>query len=401
MMKTLILLCCLLMADQLHAQTNPSPDVSRARTVSADNGFGFRLLAETRKSKPDGNVFQSPVGLALALAAVANGAQGQTWTEMSRTLGAEGLTLPEFNAGNRALLEHLAGIDPKIKLEIATSLWTGSSSQIKPDFLSRCREFYQARAAQVDFGNPSAIKTINDWVNENTHGTIPTILDKPPARDLRLMVLNAIYFKAAWDKAFDQKLTRDQLFTLRDGQAVSLPRMTLKDKMGYLETASFQAVILPYATRQASLLVFLPKENLDKFMATLTPQNWGEWTRQLVTRDGTLELPRFKLENTYLLNRELEDMGMARAFSREAEFGGISTESLQISEVEQKTFVEVNEEGTEAAAVSGIRMRPTMVARPPGPPFTMIVDHPFYVAIRDNATGAILFHGTIEDPRGK
>jgi serpin B len=387
-----------MMVGALSAQTNAGPDVSMSRTVTADNAFGFRLLAETRKSKPGGNVFQSPVGLALALAAVANGADGQTWKEMSHTLGAEGLPLSEFNAGYRALLDHLNAIDPRIKLEIATSIWTGGNSQIKPAFLSRCQEFYRAQAMPLEFGSPAAVRAINDWVGQNTHGAIPTILDSPLPGNTRLIVLNAIYFKAAWELAFDKKLTRDQPFTLRDGGTDSLPRMTLKEKIGYLETSNFQAVVLPYTTRQASLFVFLPKESVDKFMPTLTPQNWEQWTRQFAVREGTLELPRFKLENTFQLNRELETMGMTRAFNIRAEFGGISAEPLQISEVEQKTFIELNEEGTEAAAVSGIRMRPTIAIRQTAPPFTMIVDHPFYIAIRENATGAILFHGTIENP---
>jgi serpin B len=219
----------------------------------------------------------------------------------------------------------------------------------------------------------------------------------PP--DLRLILLDAIYFKGSWEAPFDKKLTREEPFTVRGGQTVPHPRMTRQERMSYLESAGFQAVVLPYASRQASLCVFLPKENLDKFMAELTPENWEQWMGQFRAREGTLELPRFKLENKYELNGELKALGMARAFSREAEFGGIAEEPLHISEVVQKTFVEVNEEGTEAAAASGIAMRPSLVRREPEPPFTMIVDRPFYVAIRENQTGTILFHGAIEDPR--
>jgi serpin B len=168
--------------------------------------------------------------------------------------------------------------------------------------------------------------------------------------------------------------------------------------MRYLESAGFQAVAIPYASRQASLYVFLPKENLDQFIPDLTPENWEKWMAQFRLREGTLELPRFKLDNKYELNAELKALGMPRAFSRQAEFGGISDEALLISQVVQETFVEVNEEGTEAAAASGVAIRPTMV-QVPTTPFTMIVDRPFYMAIRENQTGTILFHGAIEDPK--
>jgi serpin B len=175
--------------------------------------------------------------------------------------------------------------------------------------------------------------------------------------------------------------------------------MPRAERMSYFETDAFQAVTLPYLSRQASLCVFLPKQNLDQFLRELTPENCEKWTAQFSMRQGTLELPRFKLENKYELKGELTAMGMPRAFSREAEFGGISDERLLISRVVQKTFVEVNETGTEAAAVSGMAAVGMAVQRPATPPFTMIVDRPFYMVIRENQTGAILFHGTMEDPR--
>jgi serpin B len=240
---------------------------------------------------------------------------------------------------------------------------------------------------------------MDDWVSQNTHGKITSMFDPPLPRDLRLVVLDAIYFKGAWETPFNPKLTRDQPFNVRGGPAAPHPRMRREEKMSYLEGAGFQAVALPYASRQASLYVFLPRESLDKFMEDLTPENWGTWMAQFRLKQGTLELPRFKLENKYELNGELKALGMPRAFSSQAEFGGISDERLYISMVLQKTFVEVNEEGTEAAAASGIAMRPTLAQRAPEPPFTMIVDRPFYVAIRENQTGTILFHGAIEDPR--
>jgi len=398
-MKDLALLGCLMVAQLAAAQALPGTNPALERAARADNAFGFKLLAETRKEAPGRNVFQSPVGMALALAMAGNGARGQTLEQMAGTLQMPGLAPPAWNEGNKLLLEHLLGLDAKIKLEIANSLWTQADAKIKPDFVSSCEKWYRAEAAGVDFKNPATVKRINDWASENTHGKIPSMFDPPLPPDLRLILLDAIYFKGSWEAPFDKKLTREQPFTLRGGQTAQHPRMARTDRMNYFESAGFQAVVLPYASRQASLCVFLPKENLDTFIQDLTPENWEQWMGQFRSREGMLELPRFKLENKYELNGELKALGMARAFSRQAEFGGISEEPLHISEVVQKTFVEVNEEGTEAAAVSGVAMRPSLVRREPEPPFRMIVDRPFYVAIRENQTGTILFHGAIEDPR--
>ena len=395
--KILVLLGCWIASHSAFAQPAANPALDRA--ARADNAFGFKLLSETRKALPGGNVFQSPMGMALALAMAGNGAQGQTLQEIAVTLGLPGLTPDEWNAGNKLLLAHLLALDPKIKLEIANSIWTQTGAGIKPEFVASVRDAYQAEAASVDFASPGTVNRINDWVSQNTHGKIATIFDPPLPRDLRLVVLDAIYFKGTWDTQFDPKLTRDQPFNLRGGQTAQRPRMSRKERMSCFETADFQAVALPYASRQASLYVFLPRENLDKFIQDLTPENWAAWMGRFSVRDGTLELPKFKLENKYELTGELKAMGMPRAFGPEADFGGISTgERLYISQALQKTFVEVNEEGTEAAAVSGVSVRP-MIARVPSAPLTMIVDRPFYMAIRENHTGTILFHGAIEDPK--
>ena len=397
-MKTIILLGCLVASELASAQPAPGTNLAE-RAARADNAFGFKLLAETRKALPGRNVFQSPVGMALALALAGNGARGQTLQQMAATLQLEGVAPAGWNEGNKLLLAHLLTLDPKIKLEIANSLWTQAGAPIKPAFISDCQTSYQAEIAAVDFINPATVKKINDWVSQGTHGKITSLFDPPLAADLRLIVLDAIYFKGNWEKPFDQKLTRDQPFTLRAGQTVQHPRMSRKERMTYLDSAGFQAVALPYAGRQVSLYVFLPKENLEEFLPDLTPENWEKWMAQFRLREGTLELPRFKLENKYELTGELKALGMPRAFSRQAEFAGISDEPLLISQVVQKTFVEVNEEGTEAAAASGIGMRALAVRAPAEPPFTMIVDRPFYVAIREDQTGTILFHGAIEDPR--
>jgi serpin B len=397
-MRNIILLCSLVTAQAVSAQPGMAqPPFAKAARIG--NAFGFKLMAETRKALPDSNVFQSPVGLALALAMVENGAKGETLTQMAQTLQQGGLALDQVNEANKSLMGQFLAPGRNCTLEIANGVWTLAGANIKPDFLAGARNTYQAEAASVNFQDTGVVKNINDWVSGKTHGKIPDMVKAPLDRDLRVIVMDAIYFKGAWAEPFDKKLTRDLPFTLANGTSVTHPRMSQTGKLAYFENAAFQGVILPYAGRQISLVVLLPKAGLDSLLQELTLENWEQWMTQFRPRQGTVQLPRFKLENTYDLKNELRAMGMTRAFSTDADFSGISDERLLISWVKQKTFVEVNEEGTEAAAVSGVGISAMSVQVRPEPPFSMVVDRPFYAAIRENGTGTILFHGAVFDPR--
>jgi serpin B len=383
--------CLLTDGTVVFAQTNSTME----KVAGAYNDFGLKLLAQTRQSFPGKNVFLSPVGLAFALSMAADGAQGDTLRQMRTTL-----QLPAalgLNEANAALLKHLSSLDAKIKLEIADSLWTADDATINPSFLARNRQSYQAEIASVDFKNPATAQKINAWCSEHTHGKIPKIV-QPPLDNNRLILLNAIYFKGDWTAPFDKKLTHDMPFTLGSGQSVTHPRISRTGDFDYYEDDNFQAARLPYAGAAVSAYVFLPKKSLEDFVQNLTIANWDQWTRRFRSTKGTVELPRFKLENEYKLNDVLETLGMPLAFTRLANFHGISVESLYIDWVKQKTYVDVNEEGTEAAAVTGVGMRAMAVMRQP-PPFRMVVDRPFFLAIRENQTGAILFLGAIMDPR--
>jgi serpin B len=374
------------------AQTNSAIE----KVAGSYNAFGLKLLAQTRQSVPGRNVFLSPAGLAFALSMAANGAQGETLRQILATLQQEA-GAPDLNEANQALLEHLSKLDSKIKLEIANSLWTARDVRIKPAFLAVSRQFYEAEVASVDFTNPATAQKINDWCSDHTHGKIPKMVE-PPLDANRLIILDAIYFKGDWIVPFDKKLTRDLPFTLGNGQTVTHPRMSRTGDFQYYEDDAFQAVRLPYAGRAVSMYVFLPKKSLAGFLQNLTMENWEQWTAQFRSRKGTVELPRFKLENDYDLKGVLEALGMPAAFTRQANFHGISDEPLYIDWVKQKTYVDVNEEGTEAAAVSGIGMR-ALAVRQEEPPFRMVVDRPFFLAIRENQSGAMLFLGAIVDPR--
>jgi serpin B len=374
------------------AQTNSAIE----KVAGSYNAFGLKLLAQTRQSVPGKNVFLSPAGLAFALSMAANGAQGETLRQMMAALQQEA-GAPDLNEANQALLGHLSKLNAKIKLEIANSLWTARDAKIKPAFLDVSRQFYQAEVASVDFKDPATAQKINDWCSDHTHGKVPKMV-QPPLDANRLILLDAIYFKGDWTVPFDKKLTRDLPFTLGNGQTVTHPRMSRTGDFEYYEDDAFQAVRLPYEGRAVSMYVFLPKKSLAEFLQNLTMANWERWINQLRSRKGAVELPRFKLENEYDLKHVLEALGMPVAFTRRANFHGISDESLYIDWVKQKTYVDVNEEGTEAAAVTGLGFRAS-VARRGEPPFRMVVDRPFFLAIRENPSGAMLFLGAIVDPR--
>jgi serpin B len=356
------------------------------------------LLAQCRQSLPKTNFFLSPAGLAFALSMVQNGAQGETLRQIMATLQVGNIPPPQLNQANKALLDHLSKLDPKIQLEIANAIWIDQKASIKPDFISANRRDYDAEVAHGNFQDPATVKDINDWVSARTHEKITAILQPPLDPGLRLILLDAIYFKGDWLAPFDTKLTRDLPFTLGNGQTAPLPRMSRDGRYGYDEQSGFQAVELPYAGGDISMLVFLPKGGLDEFLKTFTVADFDASLLRMRPRKGTVELPRFKLENDYDLTGVLPPMGMPLAFTTRADFGAMSDEPLFISFVKQKTYVAVNEQGTEAAAVTAIGGAPAAIRIEP-PPFHFVVDRPFFLAIRERQTGLILFLGAISDPR--
>jgi len=372
-------------------------------TASAitNSQFAFKLFAELTKSNTEQNVFISPTSVALALALAYNGARGETARAIARTLELGEIGLDELNRTNTALIESLRTLDPHIALAISNSLWARHGISFAPGFLSRSQAHYSAEIAALDFGDPMASATINDWVKHNTAGKIEKIIDQID-RSAIMFLINAIYFKGSWAKPFDPRRTHEMLFTLSGGRQKMHSMMAQTGKFDYYSTQSFQAISLPFGAGRASMYIFLPEQrsSLRTFRRELSHKSWDTWLRHFRQAEGTIVLPRFKLVYEATLNHALRALGMGIAFDRQrADFGGMFTAdkpSANIDEVKHKTFVEVNEEGAEAAAVTSIGMiRMTMA---PQRNFSMIVDRPFFCTIRDNQTGALLFIGAIVDP---
>ncbi len=373
------------------------------RLIAASSRFTFKLYNQVLKQGTTKNVFVSPSSVRLALAMTYNGAEGKTRQAMAQALEIEGLSLQEVNRAFADLTSMLGTADPKLQLKIANSLWAKKGISLKPDFIQRSKEYYAAEVTTLDFSNPTAPATINSWVSNNTDNRIDKIVDRISPETI-LFLINAIYFKGQWTNEFEKGKTREDDFRLADGSQKKLPMMSQSGRYNYYKGKDFQAVSLPYGTGRMSMYVFLPdkRTTLDQFERDLTVENWETWIKSFRMAPGEVMLPRFKIEYEVDLNDVLKALGMAEAFDpRRANFSGIaqlSPERIYISRVKHKTFAEVNEEGTVAAVVTAVEMGFTSV-QPPEENFIMKVDRPFFVAIRDNLTGTVLFMGSIVDPR--
>ncbi len=370
------------------------------RLVDANNGFGFNQFRELVGSEPEKNIFISPASVITALAMTYNGADGETKTAMEEVMLLQGMSMDEINAAFADLLTILQNPDPKVELSVANSLWAREGAAFNEDFLKRNKDYFGADVAELNFDDTGAANTINAWVKEKTRNKIDSIIDPPINPETVLFLINAIYFKGEWSDPFDPDMTRDLAFNLPDGSQKDLPVMLKNEDFRYFETEDFQAVSLPYGKNErVSMYVFLPAVNssLEELYEEMNVVNWKKWIASFGNMEGEVGLPRFKFEYETSLNDTLKNLGMAIAFDDSAaDFSGMRPvpPRLVISEVKHKTFVEVNEEGTEAAAVTSVEVG--MTAMPET--FSMIIDRPFFFAIADDLTGTILFMGSVTNP---
>lgn len=368
--------------------------------VAANTGFAFTLYRQVLAEDAGKNVFMSPASISIALTMAYNGADGTTKEAMARTLAFGDMPLEEVNQANQILLSNLAYADSRVRLAIANSLWARERMPFYPDFIERNRTYYGAEITNLDFSDPNTVKTINAWVNRNTNGKIPTIIERIP-EEMILYLINAIYFKGMWRDEFDPKETQNEQFSLLDGSKKTVPVMHQTEHYRYVAGNGFQAASLPYGEGRFSMYVFLPDpgSSLAEFQGQLTAENWTTWMASFGSMEGNIGLPRFEIEYEKTLNDALKSIGMEIAFDPgAANFSKMLPVSpganAYISEVKHKTYVKVNEEGTEAAAATSVGIGLTSMPQR----FTMIMDRPFFVAIRDNQSGTILFMGSIVDP---
>ncbi len=369
--------------------------------AAANNGFAFKLLKQLAKEQPVANIFISPYSASTVLQMVGSGAAGQTKTEMQSVLGTTGLSSAVVNGANKDIAQSLNNRNTNVILTTANAIWYRQGATVKPEFIACNQQFFGATVAPLNFADPHSVDVINSWASEKTHGKISRIADGMISRDTQLFLANAVYFKGKWAEPFDVKDTKDRPFHLRGGGQKTVPMMTQTKTFTYRHGTGYQAVRLPYQDENLAMYVFLPDTNSspEKLLGIMNGDTWQRVTKPgFSEKEGTVVLPKFRLEYSVELNQPLQSLGMKTAFDMDkADFSGIAPQ-LFISHARQKTFVEVKEEGTEAAAVTGIAVEANGIAMPPPNPFKMIVDRPFLFLIEDNQTGTILFMGVMFDP---
>lgn len=372
-----------------------------ADMVEKSNDFGFNLYKNLALENE--NMMISPVSVSLAMEMAYNGAAGATREAMAKALNIQGIDVEQLNKNNRALIYFLTTAAPEVNLNIANSIWMVEDFKFSEVFLETVQDSYQAEAKKLDFTDPKSAEVINKWVKDQTQGTIDQIVTPPIDPETIMFLINAVYFKGAWTSPFEKELTTDQPFKLADGQTVTVPTMYQSGSFDYLKSADFQALRLPYGEdQQIAMMLFLPNEgvSLEEFQKQLNGDNWAKWISLFEQKEGSLMLPKFTMAYEKSLNQPLTELGMGIAFDAgKADFSGLAEDgtagNIYISEVKHKTFIEVDEVGTEAAAVTSVEVGVTSM---PAYDFELNFDRPFFYAIQDSESGAIIFIGAVFDP---
>jgi serpin B len=378
-----------------------APDAAAA--AAGGNAFAVDLYA--RLKAEEGNIFFSPYSLSTALAMTYAGAAGNTAAEMARVLH---FTLPpeRLHPAFARLIKDVesAGDAKGCELRIANALWGQDGFVFRKEFLQLVETNYGAPLEQVDFAHAAeaARARINDWVAEQTRDKIKDLIPPGVLGALtRLVLTNAVYFKGDWEHPFEKSATSEAPFWITRDRSVSAPMMQQTGSFRYGETELCQALELPYAGDALAMFVLLPRDRdgLPRLEGALTPEALSQWTTALRSREVAVTMPKFKLACQFSLADVLEKMGMSDAFSTNADFSGMTgRRDLQVSAVIHKAFVDVNEEGTEAAAATGVVMTLTAM---PAPPVAFRADHPFLLLIQHKPSGSILFMGRVADPVGE
>lgn len=365
--------------------------------VEADNKFTLKLLKELGGAPTDSNLLFSPLSISMAIAMTSNGTKGQTLEEIRTAMEFSGSTEEEINSYYKKLLSKLPVLDPAVNLKIANSIWYRNGFTPIPAFLQTNRDNYKATVEALDFNNPSVLDKINSWVNNNTNGKIPTILDEPISPDVVMYLINAVYFKSSWKYQFDKTKTTKAVFYSTGSGQVQADFMATKAKFKTAWFADGTVLELPYGNDKYSMLIFLPPsgKTVQDVISIADLTKWNTWTGNLVEKDIQVYLPKFKFSYGIKLNDVLVYLGMKRAFSFLADFTRLNADGgLYISKVMHKTFIDVNEEGTEAAAATAVEIGKYSS----GGSDAITINRPFLFAIREMKTGLILFNGVVNNP---
>jgi serpin B len=368
-----------------------------ATLVESNNSFGYNFFEEVLKTESaEKNIMVSPLSVSQALSMAINGAAGNTFTQMQNVMGFGDLTLSELNECNQTIVSSLVDHDPKVKMEIANSVWYRNDFAPKTPFIDNNKKYYGAMVSSYDPAKPDAAKDkMNKWVDDKTNGKIDKIIDEVTPDNV-MFLINAIYFKAKWKSEFKKSDTRKETFTLDNGTAKEVETMIGEVKLAYCNEEKFSIVKLPYGAGKFNLLIFLPEEGYTTAdIVSEIEKTDFEKLKALGLSERDLWLPKFEFSYENKLNDELDSLGMSDALDPAlANFSGISDIGLYISRVMHKTYIKTDEEGSEAAAVTSITFDLTSV----GPEGIIKIDRSFLFAIVEEDTQSILFMGKVFDP---
>ena len=373
--------------------------VAESKLVTADNAFAFKLFREvSARADDDQNVFVSPLSVGMALGMAYNGAAGATRDSMQRTLELQGMSLQEVNEAYQSLIRLLQGLDPTVDFLPANSIWYRQGITVAAVFLENMRTYFGAEIQGLDFSAQDAANIINGWVRDATKGRIESIVTPPIDPQTIMFLINAVYFKGSWTYRFDPNRTHDAAFTRADGTTTTVPLMSHGEEVPARVHfgAGYSVAELPYGGGAYAMTIVLPDDpaGAASLSRTLTEEQWNGWLQAMDSTSTWISIPKWTLEQEYTLNDVLKALGMAIAFAPlDADFSNMAP-GLQafISRVKHKTFIQVDEEGTEAAAVTSVEVGVT--SAPP----SFVADHPFVYAIRERLSGTILFIGRMADP---
>ena len=371
-------------------------ELKKAEKVARDNAFTFDLFRAVRKHSTDANVFISPLSVSMALNMTLNGAVGATADEMRAALRESGYSTADINTYCQSLREALLKADPKTTIGIANAIWYRQGATVKAPFIEANRTSYDAEVQALDFTSPTATATINGWCARKTNNKIKEIVKQVDPTTF-MYLINAVYFKGAWTTRFEKKNTRSGDFRRADGSTQTVQMMNLKDTFRCASSDVCDYLEMDYGNHAFSMVIMLPKDGKTTrdVIAMMDGKKWADAIQSLTLKEIRVLLPRFKAECEYPMHEHiLPDMGMKLPFNSElADLSGIADIGafgrLFISSVIHKTFVQVDEEGTEAAAVTSIDIVGSNESS------FFMVDRPFLFAIREKSTGAILFIGEI------
>lgn len=379
-----------------------SVSLKQKEVIESANAFAFDLFVPviTEEKNPD-NLMISPFSISSALSMTLNGAAGQTFTDMRSALRYGDQTLEEINETYLKLMKQMVPADPRVVMEVANSAWTEKNFKAREEYINALIKWYLAEVKELDVNDPGAVGKVNGWIENKTHGKIKNMLTSLPD-NLAMLLVNAVYFNGKWRYQFDKRNTEERPFYLTSGNSVKVHMMYQKQNLAVTGTENATLVELPYGQGNYSMVVMLPDEgvSLAEAATTLTPDNWNEWTASLSgsVREVELYMPKFKYEYKRGLNGDLTRLGMGIAFNPYgADFSKINEQvQLYITDVLHKTFIETDEEGTEAAAATVVIVGTTSV----GPPATPVINinRPFLYFIREISTGTIVFMGQVTNP---